>query len=83
MNETFQAREGFSPDLFPPVHVFMGHYHKPHRVAGTDIRYIGSPYQGAHCNRDAPARGLGSIKSLEAALQVQVRVQILPVIVRH
>ena len=51
MNETFQAREGFSPDLFPPVHVFMGHYHKPHRVAGTDIRYIGSPYQGAHCNK--------------------------------
>ena len=47
MNETFQAREGFSPDLFPEqVPVYMGHYHKPHRVKGTSIEYIGSPYQG-------------------------------------
>ena len=47
VNETFQAREGFSPDLFPDqVPVYMGHYHKPHRVKGSSIEYIGSPYQG-------------------------------------
>ena len=47
MNETFQAREGFPPELFPEqVPVYMGHYHKPHRVKGTSIEYIGSPYQG-------------------------------------
>jgi hypothetical protein len=47
VNEIFQAREGFSPDLFPPVPVRMGHYHKPHRVRDTRIEYVGSPYQGA------------------------------------
>ncbi len=47
VNETFQAREGFSPDLFPEqVPVYMGHYHKPHKVQNTNIEYIGSPYQG-------------------------------------
>ena len=47
VNETFQAREGFAPDLFPEeVPVYMGHYHKPHTVQGTSIEYIGSPYQG-------------------------------------
>ena len=47
VNETFQAREGFPPELFPEhVPVYMGHYHKPHRVQGTSIEYIGSPYQG-------------------------------------
>ena len=51
VNETFQAREGFSPDLFPPVPVLMGHYHKPHRVRDTLVRYVGSPYQGARCPR--------------------------------
>jgi hypothetical protein len=48
VNETFQAREGFSPELFPEgVPTFMGHYHKAHVVKGTRIEYVGSPYQGA------------------------------------
>ena len=47
VNETFQAREGFMPDLFPEgVPTFMGHYHKPHTVHGTSIQYVGSPFQG-------------------------------------
>ncbi len=47
VNETFQAREGFKPDLFPEgVPTFMGHYHKPHTVQGTSIQYVGSPFQG-------------------------------------
>ncbi|KAK9914871.1 hypothetical protein WJX75_001641 [Coccomyxa subellipsoidea] len=46
VNETFQAREGFMPDLFPEgVPTFMGHYHKPHTVQGTSIQYVGSPFQ--------------------------------------
>ena len=48
MNETFQAREGMPPSLFPDgVPTYMGHYHKPHTVGNTNIRYVGSPYQGA------------------------------------
>ena len=48
MNETFQAREGMPPSLFPAeVPTYMGHYHKPHTVGNTSIRYVGSPYQGA------------------------------------
>ena len=47
MNETFQAREGLPPSLFPAsVPTYMGHYHKPHTVRDTSIRYVGSPYQG-------------------------------------
>lgn len=47
VNETFQAREGFTPDLFPAgVPIYMGHYHKPHTVQGTNIQYVGSPFQG-------------------------------------
>ncbi|KAL0029555.1 hypothetical protein WJX79_003952 [Trebouxia sp. C0005] len=46
MNESFQAKEGLPPDLFPEgVPTYTGHYHKPHTVADTNIRYIGSPYQ--------------------------------------
>ena len=29
----------------PPTHPPAGHYHKPHTVPGTRIRYVGSPYQ--------------------------------------
>ena len=47
MNESFQAKEGLSPDLFPEdVPTYTGHYHKPHVVENTNIQYIGSPYQG-------------------------------------
>lgn len=47
MNEAFQAKEGLPPDLFPgSVPTYTGHYHKPHVVENTNIRYIGSPYQG-------------------------------------
>ncbi len=50
MNESFQAKEGLPPDLFPEgVPTYTGHYHKPHTVADTNIRYIGSPYQGTCC----------------------------------
>ncbi|CAD7699660.1 unnamed protein product [Ostreobium quekettii] len=38
--------DGIHPDSFPPdVHVYSGHYHRPHTVKGTNIRYVGSPYQ--------------------------------------
>jgi hypothetical protein len=48
MNDSFQAREGMPPSLFPDgVPTYMGHYHKPHTVGNTNIRYVGSPYQGA------------------------------------
>lgn len=47
MNEAFQAKEGLPPGLFPQdVPTYTGHYHKPHVVENTNIRYIGSPYQG-------------------------------------
>jgi hypothetical protein len=47
MNASYQARDGLPPDLFPErVPVYLGHYHFPHQVAGTNITYIGSPYQG-------------------------------------
>ena len=46
MNEAFQAREGLPPDLFPAsIPTYTGHYHKPHTVSNTSIRYVGSPYQ--------------------------------------
>ena len=46
MNEAFQAREGLPPELFPDtVPTYTGHYHKPHTVSNTSIRYVGSPYQ--------------------------------------
>eukprot|EP00891_Asterochloris_glomerata_P004273 jgi/Astpho2/4273/Aster-x0198 len=46
MNEAFQAREGLPPDLFPDtIPTYTGHYHKPHTVSNTSIRYVGSPYQ--------------------------------------
>jgi len=45
-NETHQARGGVRPSLFPDgVPVFTGHYHLPHTVPGTNITYVGSPYQ--------------------------------------
>jgi len=47
LNDACQARDGIPPSLFPKgVPVYTGHYHKPHTVAGTSIRYVGSPYQG-------------------------------------
>ena len=48
VNETFQAREGLPPDVFPEsVPTYLGHYHKPHLVGNTRVQYVGSPYQGA------------------------------------
>jgi hypothetical protein len=47
LNDAFQARDGLPPTLFPPgVPTYTGHYHAPHTVPGTRIRYVGSPYQG-------------------------------------
>ncbi len=48
MNNTFQATDGLNADLFPQnIPTFTGHYHRPHTVGDTSIRYVGSPYQGA------------------------------------
>ena len=56
MNTAFQAKDGLSPAFFPAdVPIFSGHYHIPHVVDNSNIRYIGSPYQGEAC-RDAYAR---------------------------
>ena len=47
MNSVFQAKDGLSPDFFPAdTPIFSGHYHIPHMVDSSNIRYIGSPYQG-------------------------------------
>lgn len=47
LNEAVRAREGLDPGCFPPgIPIYTGHYHKPHRVPGTNIHYVGSPYQG-------------------------------------
>ena len=47
MNAAYQARDGLSPEFFPDqVPIFSGHYHIPHVVSGSNIRYVGSPYQG-------------------------------------
>ena len=56
MNTAFQAKDGLSPAFFPAdVPIFSGHYHIPHVVDNSKIRYIGSPYQGEACT-DAFAR---------------------------
>ncbi|KAG1672698.1 hypothetical protein FOA52_005175 [Chlamydomonas sp. UWO 241] len=45
-NYLTQAKEGLPPGDFPPgTRVFTGHYHLPHDVPGSDITYVGSPYQ--------------------------------------
>ena len=58
INETFQARDGMPPELFPPgIPIYTGHYHKPHTVQGTEIHYVGSPYQGGQgVNNGQPCR---------------------------
>jgi len=46
LNEASQAKEGIEPSVFPQnLPVYTGHYHKPHVVKGTQIEYVGSPYQ--------------------------------------
>ena len=45
-NEAFQSSEGIQPSLFPlEIPTWTGHYHKPHTIRGTNINYVGSPYQ--------------------------------------
>lgn len=47
MNEAYQAQHGLEPDLFPQaVPTYLGHYHLPHSVGDSNVRYVGSPYQG-------------------------------------
>lgn len=47
LNDAVQALDGLEPSCFPgDVPIYTGHYHKPHRVPGSNIHYIGSPYQG-------------------------------------
>ena len=46
VNETFQSAHGLAPDSFPTdLPTYTGHYHRPHVVEGTNIHYVGSPYQ--------------------------------------
>ncbi|KAK9831282.1 hypothetical protein WJX74_010231 [Apatococcus lobatus] len=46
MNNTFQATDGLSSSTFPDnIPTYTGHYHKPHVVGESNIRYVGSPYQ--------------------------------------
>lgn len=46
LNDSFQALNGIEPAVFPQgIPIYSGHYHKPHMVPGTNIRYVGSPYQ--------------------------------------
>ena len=46
MNQWRQAEVGLSPGDFPAgPRVYSGHYHLPHDVPGTNITYVGSPYQ--------------------------------------
>ncbi|CAK9226938.1 unnamed protein product [Sphagnum troendelagicum] len=46
LNEACQAKEGIEASIFPTrLPVYTGHYHKAHVVEGTQIEYIGSPYQ--------------------------------------
>ena len=49
LNSMFQARDGLPASFFPSeVPIYSGHYHIPHTVDGaSNIRYVGSPYQGA------------------------------------
>ncbi len=48
MNEAYQAQHGLEPWLFPEaVPTYLGHYHLPHTVGASNVRYVGSPYQGA------------------------------------
>ena len=47
MNEAYQAQHGLEPGLFPEaVPTYLGHYHLPHTVGDSNVRYVGSPYQG-------------------------------------
>ena len=46
LNDSCQARDGLPSYLFPShIPSYLGHYHKPHTVSSTKIRYVGSPYQ--------------------------------------
>lgn len=46
LNDVYQARDGLPTSVFPShIPTYTGHYHKPHTVPGTRIRYVGSPYQ--------------------------------------
>lgn len=46
MNNSFQAKDGIAPAaLRTDVPIYTGHYHRPHTVDGTSVRYVGSPYQ--------------------------------------
>lgn len=49
MNEAYQAKNGLEADTFPAaVPTYLGHYHVPHTVGDSNIRYVGSPFQGAY-----------------------------------
>lgn len=49
MNDLIKSQNGISADYFPSGRsVYSGHFHKPHIVStngGSEIRYVGSPYQ--------------------------------------
>lgn len=49
MNDLIKSQHGISAENFPSGRfVYSGHFHKPHIVSanvGSEIRYVGSPYQ--------------------------------------
>lgn len=48
MNDLIKSQHGISADTFPTDKcVYSGHFHMPHtvRIGGSEIRYVGSPYQ--------------------------------------
>lgn len=48
MNDLIKSQHGISADSFPSNKcVYSGHFHKPHvvNIKGSQIRYVGSPYQ--------------------------------------
>ena len=45
-NSAQQAFVGTAPRAFPPyAPTYTGHYHAPHVVPGSNITYVGSPFQ--------------------------------------
>ena len=48
LNYVQQAKDGLPASFFPKKPIYSGHYHRPHHVTrASNIRYVGSPYQGA------------------------------------
>eukprot|EP00887_Chlorella_sp_A99_P004143 scaffold23.g4143.t1 len=74
MNEAYQAQEGLPPSLFPPgLPTYTGHYHRPHTVPGTRIRYVSRAEAGQQKQLLVVDRGQGWEVAEEIALDVGPR----------